>query len=122
MIRRLETDPTDIHAANSLTRTLVKLTLGVDFRLIETPHFQKALKEDDCDISDAINVLEKGRIIEPAEWDIKYGSYVFRVHGKTIDNDDAVVAEIIIIEKIESEDKENEENLIGLKLITFWKK
>jgi hypothetical protein len=33
-----------------------------------------------------------------------------------------VVAEIIIIEKIESEDKENEENLIGLKLITFWKK
>jgi len=115
-IMRLKRNPNDLHAANQLTRTMMNLTQGVDLAWIETRHFREELANDDCDVQDAMNVLENGSIREPPEYCPKHGDNKYRVHGKTIDGDDAVVVEILLL------GEPDDEELLGVKLITFWKK
>lgn len=79
--------------------------------MIITNHVEKELKNDNCETADALKVLETGNILEPPEWDDKCGEFKYRVHGKTIDQEDAAVVEIFILE--------NEIN-IGVRLVTFW--
>jgi hypothetical protein len=111
MINRLKRDPNDIVAATKLTRTLARLIYGIDFRLIITDHFEKELKNDNCEMIDALKVLETGNIFEPPEWDNKLGEFKYRIHGKTVDEEEAAVVEIFILE---------DENNIGVRLVTFW--
>jgi len=112
MMNRLKRDPYDLIAATQITRSVVKLTQGIDFTLIQSEHFNDEMKKDGCDLLDALKVLETGQIIEPPEADNKTGELKYRVHGRTIDNADAVVVEIFI----------SDAGLLGLNLVTFWKK
>ena len=114
MLNRLKTDPTDIVAATQLTRNLIKLTEGIHYTVIWTDHVVKELENDGCDMLDALHALETGQIFEPPEWDNKCDVFKYRVHGKTIDNEEVVVVEVIL--------NGDDSAIIGIKHVTFWKK
>ena len=63
--------------------------------IILSPHCRDRMRKRDYDINDLYNVLSKGKINTPPEYDRKHYDWKFKVEGKAIEGDEAIVVTVI---------------------------
>ena len=58
---------------------------------IETKHFKERLTEGRFDVNDLKTLARTGAVLNPPEWDVKHGEWVWRIEGRAQDGRTAYV-------------------------------